>query len=796
MASSSHNQNPMLVQAKLRFLLRVIASVVCLLAVACVGTPPDKVTSRDEALTSPVPLIVSTTINAPISADRYQLFVGVEYTVTVRVAAGTISYLIRLESASTPGLFVLGPEFRDDSVPANSGTHTYTFTLTPSVTGIYQVNFQLRDRGTWNVFNVDGGVAVNAVFATPPHIKSTTINAPIVDDTYQLYPGRSYQAQVVVASGNVGYTPRLESNNISTTMHLTPSHFDFNMPAFSSDQAFNFTVTPDTTGAFQVAFQLRDLGTFNVFNVDGGVAVFVNGNAPRISSTRVVGVAPDATGKYVLTIGKRHDVMVRVVPGSFTYHAAVELSNPLSVPVSANFHNRRSSDNRILDPRLPSYDFHFGITPTEAGQYQLGFQMHDAPILEGGTDNPFNPGAPITVMAASPAAPAQHAVYGVVTDALTGAALAGVTVSLETGAQTTTSSDGHYALSGIADGIHTVSFNRIDPLPPVSVNIRNTKAINVPVSASSIEVDASLEEQFVDLANAGMTYMRYIDYSHGRTLLHAVRISAGSAHVEVRESKPGGYEGGTEIATRLNVTEGPGPLAVINGGFFDFPMDGPYQPWAYLYSLAPAPGAYRGFCWQPDTKTYVSPCIGKLPVLGITGRSSNQNMRIVDKDADFLRSPEWTVINGLAYWDDNHDGVSDVDYAIQMGPRLVDGDWVASPPPPDSMETSFSDAYWARTAVGVADNGDLLMVIADGELHPGAQGANLPQLASFFHDTLGAHQAMTLDGGGSTQMALFSRTTGGYRNVNLITAETEPFQANVSNGISHVENFILGWRSN
>lgn len=781
----------MIAKVKSRVLRRVSACVVCLLAVACIGSPPGEVASQSAAVTSPVPQIVSTTINAPISADRYQLFVGVDYTVTVKVAAGTIGYLIRLESAVGPGSFVMSPAFRDDLVDTNTGTHTYTFTITPSITGIYQVAFQLRDRGTWNVFNVDGGVAVNAVFATPPHITSTTINAPIVDDTYQLYPGRSYQVRVVVASGNVGYDVRLESGGISATMNLSPALFDFHVPEFSASQVYTFTITPSTVGASQVAFQLRDRGTWNVFNVDGGVAVYVNGNAPHISSTSVAGVAPDATGRYVLTIGKRYDVVVRVVPGSFTYQATVELSNPLSLPVSANLHNKRSTNDRTLDPKLASYDFHFGITPTAADQYQFGFQMHDGP-----TGNSFNPGAPITVAAASPAAPASHAVYGVVTDALSGVALAGVTVSLETGVHTTTGADGRYVLSGIADGLHTISFTRIDPLPPDGINLRSTTAINVPVSASSISVDASLEEQFVDLANAGMTYQRYIDYSHGRTLLHVVRVAASRDHVEVLESKRGGYESGTQIANRLNAVAGSGPLAVINGGFFDFPMEGPYQPWAYLYSLAPAAGAYRGVCYQADTKTYVNPCLAKNPVLGITGRSSNQYMRIVDKDGDFLNGSDWTVINGLAYWDDNHDGVSDVDYAIQMGPKLVDGSWVAPPPPPDSLEWTFSDAFWARTAVGVAGNGDLLMVVADGELHPGSQGADLPQLAAFFHDTLGATQAMNLDGGGSTQMALYSRTTGGYRNVNLITAEAEQLQGNATNGISPVENFILAWRSN
>ncbi|MFF9087533.1 phosphodiester glycosidase family protein [Streptomyces sp. NPDC014991] len=75
----------------------------------------------------------------------------------------------------------------------------------------------------------------------------------------------------------------------------------------------------------------------------------------------------------------------------------------------------------------------------------------------------------------------------------------------------------------------------------------------------------------------------------------------------------------------------------------------------------------------------------------------------------------------------------------------------------DPADTSFGYA-WAdmrqpRTMAGVDRRGRLILVTADGRLENGSEGFTLLEAAAFMR-SLGAVQAMNLDGGGSTAMAV------------------------------------------
>ena len=120
------------------------------------------------------PDIVSTTINASTSGGKYQLQLSQTYTVTVTVSAGGLTYAIRLEGDNISTTLNLNPAYLDDTINPNSGNHTYTFSITPSVEGDYQVAFHLRDQGTNNVFDIDSGVAVNVSTSAVIHVKDYT----------------------------------------------------------------------------------------------------------------------------------------------------------------------------------------------------------------------------------------------------------------------------------------------------------------------------------------------------------------------------------------------------------------------------------------------------------------------------------------------------------------------------------------------------------------------------------------------------------------------------------------------
>lgn len=171
---------------------------------------------------------------------------------------------------------------------------------------------------------------------------------------------------------------------------------------------------------------------------------------------------------------------------------------------------------------------------------------------------------------------------------------------------------------------------------------------------------------------------------------------------------------------------------------------------------------------------------GLAPMFTINGTGTDQTFDIVASEADFLNpaSLQWRQ-DPFPIWDPSYpwDGISDVDYAIQIAnpPLLVDNKVIG---PGDFRHDSAQnyDYAFARTSVGVGPGGVVYWVIADGENVHGGNGATANQLAHFYRDVLGATKAMGLDSGLSTEMLI--RTSGGLYRVNTITGEDSKIQIN------------------
>jgi exopolysaccharide biosynthesis protein len=103
---------------------------------------------------------------------------------------------------------------------------------------------------------------------------------------------------------------------------------------------------------------------------------------------------------------------------------------------------------------------------------------------------------------------------------------------------------------------------------------------------------------------------------------------------------------------------------------------------------------------------------------------------------------------------------TDMRQAVGGGPWLVrDGKPAVDGLAENLDETHFTMARHPRTAAGVTASGDLLLVAVDGRQEGVSRGMSLPELADYMMK-LGATQAINLDGGGSTAMAI----RGGYVN--------------------------------
>ena len=263
------------------------------------------------------PDIVGTSINAPVEGGKYQLELGSTYSVTVTLAAGTVTYNTRIEGNGISSSMNLTPSYRNDVIDQNSGNHTYTFTVTPSSTGTKTVAFKLKDNGTGNYFDYDSGVSANVYAPTPPDIVGTSIAAPPEGGKYQLELGSTYDVTVTVAAGTVTYNTRIEGNGISSGVNLSPSYRDDTIDRNTGNHTYSFTVTPSSTGTKTVAFKLKDNGTGNYFDYDSGVSANVYApTPPDIVGTTIA--APVEGGKYQLELGTTYNVTVTVAGQSNT----------------------------------------------------------------------------------------------------------------------------------------------------------------------------------------------------------------------------------------------------------------------------------------------------------------------------------------------------------------------------------------------------------------------------------------------------------------------------------------------
>jgi hypothetical protein len=97
-------------------------------------------------------------------------------------------------------------------------------------------------------------------------------------------------------------------------------------------------------------------------------------------------------------------------------------------------------------------------------------------------------------------------------------------------------------------------------------------------------------------------------------------------------------------------------------------------------------------------------------------------------------------------WQDVEQAIGGGPWLVRDGKVFVDGDAERLSP------TDFVNARHARSAIGICQDGSLLLVAIDGKKAT-SRGVTLPELAEILK-RFGAQQAMNLDGGGSTTLVV------------------------------------------
>ncbi len=177
----------------------------------------------------------------------------------------------------------------------------------------------------------------------------------------------------------------------------------------------------------------------------------------------------------------------------------------------------------------------------------------------------------------------------------------------------------------------------------------------------------------------------------------------------------------SELARRA----GPEVVVAINGDF--------YTPEDLPLGMEASGGEVRGrashpvFAWRPG----VDPWIGEVAWAG-----------------DSLQVGSWSVLPGSAE--------GKLELVAGFPALLRDGQWVGDLEQID--RPGFALQRDPRTAVGVDPTAmRLWLIVVDGRRKNVSEGMTLPELARFLQ-SLGAHQALNLDGGGSSVMVVRGQT--------------------------------------
>ncbi len=462
--------------------------------------------------------------------------------------------------------------------------------------------------------------------------------------------------------------------------------------------------------------------------------------------------APLVNGHYQLLVGVRYTVAVRLNPGAVHNNVRVLVNPDLRVPASVKLINSWGpTDDWVTADETRV----FAVTCTEPGSFPIGFMLRDA-----GTGNMINPDYGIRIACTAQ----QTGLYGTITTRnreargryVAGSPVSGATVKVEGFAPVTTIADGSWSVPTITGGPYTVTVT--------AAGMTSTVAINVMVPAGSgTKFDAALESAFTNLG-AGVKYTQYVDYSRGRTLFHVVEVPAASVNVKLVETD----RVGLDWVTLLGNAQAHNIGAVMNGGYFWVDGSGKCDADPVPPNSDYAVGYFHGRRTN-GTVGYINSvrlaCTGNLATLTVKGASPSQQIDIVDTDANFKAdTATWSPFGNPPtqwFYDPNGDNQSDVNYAIQMVPRILRNGMNEGP---------VGDAMWARTTVGKDLMGTRFwLVVSDGEGVNGGNGAEWVQFGGLYQQ-LGAWQAMGLDGGLSTELVL--RTNAGtWRNVNTITGE-------------------------
>ncbi len=229
----------------------------------------------------------------------------------------------------------------------------------------------------------------------------------------------------------------------------------------------------------------------------------------------------------------------------------------------------------------------------------------------------------------------------------------------------------------------------------------------------------------VELAK-GVTYWSETRKYPLRQVYHVARLDLTDPHLQVFVSPSNDPAGQYRARTVSSFVTSSGALLAVNASYF----------------VPFAPGTPGGDDFVPQADQHVE-ALGRVIVGGRSLPISREHDPRVNAILCIHRSSLEIRAGDVCRWD--------VVDAIAAGPLLLN----------DGIEQSFEHAdpkyaeeHHPRTALGMSADGRIgWLVVVDGRQSVLSEGATLVELSAFFRD-LGAADAINLDGGGSTTLAV------------------------------------------
>lgn len=282
-----------------------------------------------------------------------------------------------------------------------------------------------------------------------------------------------------------------------------------------------------------------------------------------------------------------------------------------------------------------------------------------------------------------------------------------------------------------------------------------TVAIWTNLAAGPVQIGARLYR--------GVTYVDRVDTEPRTVHLHVVQVDLSESGIRLKLSGPGGRR---EVVrqTTLDFLQQEGAQVAINVHYFlPWPST---DPEAEVIGIAVSEGRVFSV-FEAPLQNYA--LVTRAPGLNIDARNLATIVRADPNDSTGRSilgdSTLWTTVAGSAQI--VTDGVVTIPRYRDL--TQPDGQLEAGGPRQYSRENSWYDVVNARTAIGLSrDARTLTLFTVDGAAD--RAGLRVGEVAMLLAGEFGVWNALNLDGGGSTSMAVVDPTTGVAR---LVTTSVD-----------------------